>query len=149
MVDKVKKGDSSMINMRVRIQSRNGQKSTVPKFNSPQTTHRFLKSPHQLKNPSICRSFLEVRHTNTRVVRDCESCAGFVYPVASHWAWAQQGWLKNLGYMDLGGSGVVHALGGTCALVAAIFLGPRIGRFHNGKPVDMPGHSMSVSLGNR
>lgn len=74
------------------------------------------------------------------------TCTGFVYPVASHWAWADQGWLKALNYMDLAGCGVVHALGGTCALVAAILLGPRIGRFKDGKPVDRPGHSMSVSV---
>lgn len=65
--------------------------------------------------------------------------------MVSRWAWAEEGWLNEIGFMDMAGSGVVHFLGGTCALVAAIFLGPRIGRFKDGKPVDKPGHSMAVS----
>ena len=51
------------------------------------------------------------------------------------WAWAGddqynewgRGWLKNLGYIDFAGSGVVHAVGGVCALWGAKILGPRYG----------------------
>ena len=69
---------------------------------------------------------------------------GFVYTIASHWAWAvgldmdgQEvdcssnnvespcGWLRELGYKDFAGSGVVHLLGGTCALVGCALIGPR------------------------
>ncbi|KAG8309934.1 ammonium transmembrane transporter activity protein [Homalodisca vitripennis] len=71
--------------------------------------------------------------------------SGVVYPIASHWAWSSQGWLsRDLHYQDMAGCGVVHALGGSCAFVAAVFLGPRIGRFQDGRPVDKPGHSMSM-----
>ncbi|KAF4529392.1 hypothetical protein B566_EDAN003483 [Ephemera danica] len=55
--------------------------------------------------------------------------SGIVYPVASHWAWHHEGWLQNLGYTDFAGSGVVHLLGGMCALAGAVLLGPRLGRF--------------------
>lgn len=54
---------------------------------------------------------------------------GFIYPVIVHWTWSQNGFLKELGYTDFGGSGVVHLMGGTAGLFGAIFLGPRIGRF--------------------
>ncbi|XP_069178973.1 putative ammonium transporter 1 [Procambarus clarkii] len=52
-----------------------------------------------------------------------------VYPVVSHWTWSDVGWLKTQHYQDFGGSGVVHLTGGVAALVGAVILGPRIGRF--------------------
>ena len=62
--------------------------------------------------------------------------AGLVYPPVSHWAWSGededglgQGWLNAMGYQDFAGSGVVHLVGGVCALVACIMVGPRQGRW--------------------
>jgi ammonium transporter, Amt family len=65
-----------------------------------------------------------------------------VYPIFGHWAWGGslyaietpdvQGWLKRLGFHDFAGSTVVHSIGGWFALVAAIALGPREGRFRDG-----------------
>jgi len=57
----------------------------------------------------------------------------FVYPVVAHWGWSSDGWLKvagrefdaNKGYVDFAGSGIVHMVGGCCALVGAILVGPR------------------------
>ncbi|XP_013379842.1 putative ammonium transporter 1 isoform X2 [Lingula anatina] len=76
---------------------------------------------------------------------------GVVYPIVTHWAWSSSGWLAvgidGIAYKDFAGSGVVHLLGGTAALVGAILLGPRIGRFDSidGKPNDIPGHSVPLA----
>ena len=51
-----------------------------------------------------------------------------IYPISGHWIWGG-GWLGQLGFHDFAGSTVVHAVGGTAALVGALFLGPRIGKY--------------------
>ena len=77
---------------------------------------------------------------------------GIIYPIFGNWAWGG-GWLSQLGQIGLGagfkdfaGSGVVHSVGGVTALAGAIILGPRIGKFINGKPVAMPGHDLSMGV---
>ena len=73
--------------------------------------------------------------------------SGLIYPAAARWAWADAGWLAAYGYRDFAGSGVVHLLGGVCALTGAAVLGPRIGRFGpDGKPADIPGHSVPLTV---
>ena len=70
-----------------------------------------------------------------------------VYPVSGMWMWGY-GWLFDLGFKDFAGSVVVHTVGGFAGLAGAIALGPRLGRFVNGKPVAMPGHNLPfVCLG--
>ena len=74
-----------------------------------------------------------------------------MYPIVSHWVWSgpglAQGWLNEWGFVDFAGSAVVHALGGTAALVACVIIGPRKGRFDDfgGRPLQMSGHSMPIS----
>lgn len=68
---------------------------------------------------------------------------GLSYPVTGHWVWGG-GWLSGLGFWDFAGSTVVHSVGGWAALVGAIVLGPRLGRFQK-RPVAMPGHNLTVS----
>ena len=72
---------------------------------------------------------------------------GWVYPPVSHWAWDEAGWLAQTGfYKDFAGSGVVHLMGGSCAIVGCYFMGPRRGRFNKkGEPIDMPGHSVPLA----
>jgi Amt family ammonium transporter len=55
---------------------------------------------------------------------------GLIYPIAGHWVWGAGGWLGKLGMVDFAGSAVIHALGGFSALAAAVFIGPRIGKFN-------------------
>jgi Amt family ammonium transporter len=51
-----------------------------------------------------------------------------IYPVSGHWIWGG-GWLSKLGFHDFAGSTVVHSVGGWAALMGAIVLGPRIGKY--------------------
>jgi ammonium transporter, Amt family len=67
-----------------------------------------------------------------------------IYPVVLRWTWGD-GWLAQLQYpfSDFAGSTIVHATGGWAAMMGAIILGPRIGRYaKDGKPRAIPGHSI-------
>ena len=72
-----------------------------------------------------------------------------VYPIEAHWIWGG-GWLAQLGFHDYAGSCAIHMVGGIAALVGAIFLGPRIGKYvrdKSGKVVKVnaiPGHSITL-----
>jgi Amt family ammonium transporter len=73
----------------------------------------------------------------------------FIYPIEAHWVWGG-GWLSQLGFYDYAGSAAIHMVGGIAALVGAIFLGPRIGKYtrnEKGKVVKVnaiPGHSIPL-----
>jgi len=72
------------------------------------------------------------------------------YPITAHWVWGG-GWLSEIdflggtGFSDFAGSTVVHSVGGWAALMGAIFLGPRIGKYQNGGVNAIPGHNMSIA----
>ena len=67
--------------------------------------------------------------------------SAIVYPIYGHWVWGG-GWLAELGAWDFAGSGVVHAVGGVSAFVGAKMVGPRKGKYTDGKPNSIPGHNM-------
>ena len=76
--------------------------------------------------------------------------SALIYPVEAHWVWGG-GWLSTLDtpFHDFAGSGVIHFVGGLCALIGASILGPRIGKFtkdENGnvKVNAIPGHSLTI-----
>lgn len=73
----------------------------------------------------------------------------FIYPVTGHWVWGSGGWLAEVGFFDFAGSTAVHAVGGVAALVGAMLLGPRHGRFNaDGSQNVIAGHSLPlVTLG--
>jgi Amt family ammonium transporter len=69
-----------------------------------------------------------------------------IYPVVGAWKWGG-GWLDALGFVDFAGSTVVHLTGGVAALVGALALGPRLGKFAaDGTPRAIPGHSMPLTV---
>ena len=68
-----------------------------------------------------------------------------IYPIAGGWQWQGSGWLTELGFIDFAGSSIVHSVGGWAALVAAIMVGPRIGKFVDGKVLPIPGHNQILA----
>lgn len=68
-----------------------------------------------------------------------------IYPTSGHWIWGG-GWLSQLAipFHDFAGSTVVHSLGGWLALTGAFILGPRIGKYKNGKINAIPGHNLLI-----
>ncbi len=70
---------------------------------------------------------------------------GVIYPIVAHWTWGG-GWLLQDGFQDFAGSSIVHLQGALAALAGAIVLGPRIGKFRDGKAVPIPGHSMPLMI---
>ena len=53
----------------------------------------------------------------------------FVYPIEAGWVWNSQGWLAQLGFHDFAGSAAIHSVGGLTALIGAIMVGPRLGKY--------------------
>ena len=74
----------------------------------------------------------------------------FVYPIEAGWVWNSQGWLAQLGFHDFAGSAAIHAVGGITALIGAIMVGPRLGKYvkdQTGKVKKVnaiPGHSITL-----
>ena len=68
---------------------------------------------------------------------------GLIYPIVGSWQWGG-GVLSTLGFYDFAGATIVHSVGGWCALVAVIFLGPRYGKYKNGKIIPIYGHNIPL-----
>ncbi|MGK7872470.1 MAG: ammonium transporter [Xenococcaceae cyanobacterium] len=70
---------------------------------------------------------------------------GISYSIIGHWIWGG-GWLAEAGFRDFAGSTVVHSVGGWSALIGAIILGPRLGKYRaNDITIALPGHNMSIA----
>ena len=77
--------------------------------------------------------------------------AALIYPVSGHWAWGgaaggDPGWLAARGFVDFAGSTVVHSVGGWVGLAALLVVGPREGRFVDGKLQHIPGSNAPLAL---
>ena len=74
----------------------------------------------------------------------------FVYPIEAGWVWNSQSWLVQLGFHDFAGSAAIHTVGGVTALIGAIMVGPRLGKYiknKSGKVTKVnaiPGHSITL-----
>ena len=70
---------------------------------------------------------------------------GFIYPIAGSWKWGA-GWLDGMGFQDFAGSTLVHSVGGWAALVGALILGARKGKYTaDGKVVPMVGSNIPLA----
>lgn len=73
-----------------------------------------------------------------------------VYPIEAGWIWNPDGWLAQMGFHDYAGSTAIHMVGGIAALIGAMFLGPRIGKYAIDKKTGkkkakaIPGHSLTL-----
>ena len=74
----------------------------------------------------------------------CAILTGVLYPISGSWQWGG-GWLSELGFSDFAGSTVVHSVGGWAALAGAIVLGPRLGKYKDGRTVPMPGSNLALA----
>ncbi len=70
---------------------------------------------------------------------------GLVYPIIGSWKWGG-GVLDDWGFYDFAGSTLVHSVGGWGALAGIIILGPRLGKYVDGKVVDKPGSSVPLAV---
>lgn len=79
----------------------------------------------------------------------------FIYPVVTHWIWDGGGWLTaftddpmmEVGMIDFAGSTVVHSVGGWAALMGAVFVGARRGKYNADGTVNaLPGHSLPLGF---
>ncbi|XP_069137863.1 putative ammonium transporter 3 [Argopecten irradians] len=71
----------------------------------------------------------------------------FIFCLPAHWVWAQDGWLRKMGVIDIAGAGPVHIVGGVTGLVATLMLKPRHNRFENPKKVTEMGSPTNAILG--
>ncbi|UWP91732.1 ammonium transporter [Aliiroseovarius crassostreae] len=69
---------------------------------------------------------------------------GVVYPIEASWKWGG-GWLDGLGFQDFAGSTLVHAAGGFAALAGVLVLGPRLGKYKDGRVIAMPGSNLALA----
>ena len=74
----------------------------------------------------------------------------FVYPIEAGWIWNANGWLVQLGFHDFAGSAAIHSVGGITALIGAVMVGPRLGKYIKDKSGKVkkvnaiPGHSITL-----
>ncbi|MDF7808861.1 ammonium transporter [Pontiellaceae bacterium B12219] len=73
----------------------------------------------------------------------CTIYVALVYPWVGSWVWGG-GWLAEMNFHDFAGSTLVHSVGGWGALAGIIVIGPRLGKYVNGKVKGIMGHNMPL-----
>ena len=68
----------------------------------------------------------------------------FIYPLQASWKWGG-GFLDAAGFLDFAGSSVVHSVGGWAALAGVLILGPRLGKYKDGRVIPMPGANLPLA----
>jgi ammonium transporter, Amt family len=74
----------------------------------------------------------------------CVVLTAFIYPIQASWKWGG-GFLNEMGFLDFAGSTVVHSVGGWAALAGALILGPRLGKYKEGRVIPMVGSNLPLA----
>ena len=69
----------------------------------------------------------------------------FIYPIVASWEWGGGALDSQFAFSDFAGSTLVHSTGGWAALVGAIIIGPRAGKYVNGAVHPMPGSNIPLA----
>ena len=69
----------------------------------------------------------------------------FIYPTVVSWEWGGGYLDSEWAFSDFAGSTLVHSTGGWAALVGAIVIGPRIGKYFGGNVNPMPGSNIPLA----
>lgn len=117
--------------------------SAVPS-NIPQTAFLIFQTMFCATTATIVSGAMAERTQFRAYLVYCIFISAFIYPISGHWTWGG-GWLSALGFHDFAGSAVVHSAGGWLALVGAAMVGPRIGKYKNGKPHAILGHNLAIA----
>lgn len=117
--------------------------SAVPS-NIPQTAFLIFQTMFCATTATIISGAMAERTQFRAYLVYCIFISAFIYPISGHWTWGG-GWLSALGFHDFAGSAVVHSAGGWLALVGAAMVGPRIGKYKNGKPHAILGHNLTIA----
>ena len=70
---------------------------------------------------------------------------GFIYPIVGSWEWGGGYLDSKWAFSDFAGSTLVHSTGGWAALIGAIILGARKGKYVDGKVNPIPGSNMPLA----
>ena len=70
---------------------------------------------------------------------------GVIYPIVASWEWGKGYLDAKWAFSDFAGSTLVHSTGGWAALAGAIVLGPRDGKFAQGRVTPIPGSSLPLA----
>ncbi|QEW18288.1 Ammonia transporter [Marinibacterium anthonyi] len=68
-----------------------------------------------------------------------------IYPIQASWKWGGGFLDANYGFLDFAGSTVVHSVGGWAALAGALILGPRIGKYTDGRVTPFLGSNLPLA----
>lgn len=75
----------------------------------------------------------------------CVVMTGVIYPMEGYWTWGG-GFLKEAGFSDFAGSGIVHLAGAAAALAAVLLLGARRGKYgKQGEIYPIPGSNLPLA----
>ena len=68
-----------------------------------------------------------------------------IYPIVGSWKWGGGFLDSQFGFLDFAGSTVVHSTGGWAALAGVLVLGPRLGKYKDGRVMPMPGSNLTLA----